>query len=81
MRWCWPQTGFIVLIMVLGVLSMLGGCGKKGPLYKAGYKAGQDGPTSSIVAARTESPVVGSHGRQPPPRGMQDSVQEPALPE
>jgi len=35
MRWCAPQVGFIVLVMVLGVLSMLGGCGKKGPLYRA----------------------------------------------
>lgn len=67
MRWCWPQTGFIVLIMVLGVLSMLGGCGKKGPLYKAGdkaaYTACQDGPASDIGNAHP-APCVGNRGRE-----------------
>ncbi|MDZ7661631.1 LPS translocon maturation chaperone LptM [Thiohalophilus sp.] len=33
MRFCWPQTLFILLVIVLGVGSMLAGCGKKGPLY------------------------------------------------
>ncbi|MDY6978865.1 MAG: lipoprotein [Pseudomonadota bacterium] len=33
MRFCWPQILFIVLVIVLGVGSMLSGCGKKGPLY------------------------------------------------
>jgi len=33
MRFCIPQLAFIALIIVLGVASMLSGCGKKGPLY------------------------------------------------
>ena len=33
MRLCIPQLAFIALVIVLGVSSMLSGCGKKGPLY------------------------------------------------
>jgi predicted small lipoprotein YifL len=33
MRLCIPQLAFIALVIVLGVSSMLAGCGKKGPLY------------------------------------------------
>jgi predicted small lipoprotein YifL len=33
MRLCIPQLAFIALVIVLGVGSMLAGCGKKGPLY------------------------------------------------
>ena len=33
MRLCIPQLAFIALVILLGVGSMLAGCGKKGPLY------------------------------------------------
>ena len=33
MRLCIPQLAFIALVIILGVSSMLTGCGKKGPLY------------------------------------------------
>ncbi|MDX1823889.1 MAG: lipoprotein [Thiohalomonadales bacterium] len=33
MRFCIPQFAFIALIIILGMSSMLAGCGKKGPLY------------------------------------------------
>jgi len=33
MRICWPQAIMILLVVVLGLGSMLSGCGKKGPLY------------------------------------------------
>ncbi len=33
MRLCVPQLAFIVLVIILGISSMLAGCGKKGPLY------------------------------------------------
>jgi len=33
MRLCIPQLALIALVIVLGVSSMLAGCGKKGPLY------------------------------------------------
>lgn len=33
MRFCWSQTLFLLVILVLGISSMLSGCGKKGPLY------------------------------------------------
>lgn len=44
MRICWPQATMILLVVVLGVASMLSGCGKKGPLYipnEAGKKLQQ----------------------------------------
>ena len=33
MRICWPQATMILLVVILGIGSMLSGCGKKGPLY------------------------------------------------
>ena len=33
MRICWPQATMILLVVILGISSMLSGCGKKGPLY------------------------------------------------
>jgi predicted small lipoprotein YifL len=33
MRFCIPQFAFLALIIILGMSSMLAGCGKKGPLY------------------------------------------------
>ena len=33
MRICWPQATMILLVAILGIGSMLSGCGKKGPLY------------------------------------------------
>lgn len=33
MRLCWSQTALFIVIAVLGVLSMLSGCGAKGALY------------------------------------------------
>ena len=39
MRFCIPQLAFIALIVILGVSSMLAGCGKKGPLYLPDQKS------------------------------------------
>lgn len=33
MKICWPQATMILLVVILGLGSMLSGCGKKGPLY------------------------------------------------
>lgn len=33
MRLCWPKLTFAAVILILGISSMLSGCGKKGPLY------------------------------------------------
>lgn len=33
MRICWPQAVMVLLVVILGVGSMLSGCGKKGPLF------------------------------------------------
>jgi predicted small lipoprotein YifL len=33
MRFCWAQYAFWAVIIALGVMSMLSGCGAKGDLY------------------------------------------------
>lgn len=33
MRFCWSQSLFLLLVIILGISSILSGCGKKGPLY------------------------------------------------
>ncbi|MFK5914155.1 MAG: lipoprotein [Woeseiaceae bacterium] len=33
MRICWPQAIMILVVVILGVGSMLSGCGQKGDLY------------------------------------------------
>ncbi|CRI64987.1 conserved exported hypothetical protein [Thiocapsa sp. KS1] len=30
---CWAGTAFYVLVALLGIASMIGACGQKGPLY------------------------------------------------
>ena len=30
---CWARYVFIIVVAALGVLSMIGACGRKGPLY------------------------------------------------
>lgn len=30
---CWARSLFIAVVVALGILSMLGACGQKGPLY------------------------------------------------
>ena len=33
MKFCWANTVFIIMIITLGILSALSGCGQKGDLY------------------------------------------------
>lgn len=33
MRICWPQLTMILVVIILGISSMLSGCGQKGPLF------------------------------------------------
>lgn len=46
MRLCWSQILFLLLVIVLGISSMLSGCGKKGPLYLPDEKPQQTQQTS-----------------------------------
>ena len=46
MRICWSQILFLLLVIVLGISSMLSGCGKKGPLYLPDEKPRQTQQTS-----------------------------------
>ena len=41
MRLCAPQWLFLVVVILLGLSSMLSGCGKKGPLYVPGSPAAE----------------------------------------
>ena len=33
MKTCWAQYALWIVIVALGIASLLGGCGQKGPLY------------------------------------------------
>ncbi len=46
---CWARTLFFLVVAVLGIASMIGACGQKGPLYL---------PEAPVV----EEPVPGSSG-------------------
>lgn len=54
MRVCGPQIMFILIVVMLGIGSMLSGCGKKGPLYlperSQVEKALSDAPRKLAVA-------------------------------
>lgn len=41
MKICWPQATMILVVVILGIGSMLSGCGKKGPLYVPNQAAKQ----------------------------------------
>jgi len=41
MKICWPQATMILVVVILGISSMLSGCGKKGPLYMPNEMAKQ----------------------------------------
>jgi predicted small lipoprotein YifL len=48
---CWARYFFIVAVVVLGTLSMIGACGRKGPLYLPEESAPKSGPAASDVPA------------------------------
>ena len=48
MRICWAQYAMWAVIMVLGIASMLSGCGAKGPLYM---------PKETVEAAKQQAKV------------------------
>ncbi len=47
MRICWAQYTLWAVIAVLGVLSMLAGCGSKGDLYLPAPETQQSQPTEA----------------------------------
>jgi predicted small lipoprotein YifL len=54
---CWPRYVFIIVVASLGVLSMVGACGRKGPLYIP--------EPASPPAAGSDVPKPASAGAQP----------------
>ena len=56
MRFCWSQLTFAAVILILGISSMLSGCGKKGPLYlpEKATPAATQKPPSEVQAAKPE---------------------------
>ncbi len=56
---CWARTLFIAVVVVLGTLSMMSACGRKGPLYLPEKPAPQpgSGETDVPTPAPAEKPV------------------------
>ncbi len=48
---CWARSLFIIVVVALGILSMLGACGQKGPLYLP------EKPTPKTTVPSTSVPV------------------------
>ena len=48
---CWARYLFIAAVLVLGTLSMIGACGRKGPLYLPEGSAPKPSPAASDVPA------------------------------
>ncbi|MFD2112254.1 LPS translocon maturation chaperone LptM [Thiorhodococcus fuscus] len=60
---CWVRYLFIALVTTLGILSMLGACGQKGPLYLPEDAPAQNGGKESDVPAAPAAPSTS--GPQP----------------
>lgn len=57
MRFCWAQYAFGAMVIVLGLLAMLSGCGAKGDLYLP-PEQGQEAPAEPAPEA-TENNNLG----------------------
>ncbi|EXJ13466.1 LPS translocon maturation chaperone LptM [Imhoffiella purpurea] len=53
---CWARYLFIVVVAALGIMSMLGACGQKGPLYLPQDTPAQSGGHESDVPAAPAAP-------------------------
>lgn len=59
---CWARTLFFLVVAVLGIASMIGACGQKGPLYLPEEPAvgapGASRVTDGVVGSDVPTPVV-----------------------
>ncbi|WP_296698085.1 LPS translocon maturation chaperone LptM [Thiocapsa sp. UBA6158] len=64
---CWARTAFYLLVTVLGIASMLGACGQKGPLYLPEPPVVEvPAPAAEIVSDVPSAPVAPSESPAPP---------------
>lgn len=66
MRLCGPQIVFVIVVVMLGIGSMLSGCGKKGPLYLPGETGTRDVERHLAVPSLPESAGSGNRIRSWP---------------
>lgn len=58
MRICWAQYALWAVVIGLGVLTLLGGCGAKGDLYLPKQeRAAQQAPATDNQSPTTETPA------------------------
>jgi len=65
---CWARYLFIAAVVVLGTLSMIGACGRKGPLYLPEQSAPKPSPAASDVPTPAASDVPTPAADRPPLR-------------
>jgi predicted small lipoprotein YifL len=58
---CWARYLLILVVVALGALSMIGACGRKGPLYLP------EEPAQKAPAAQSEVPQTPAIGPAPEP--------------
>jgi predicted small lipoprotein YifL len=58
---CWARYLLILVVVALGALSMIGACGRKGPLYLP------EEPAQKATAAQSEVPQTPAIGPAPEP--------------
>lgn len=61
---CWPRYLFILVVIYLGMLSLSGACGRKGPLYLPEESAKRPAAAPSDVP-QTTAPVPNSEPVRP----------------
>jgi predicted small lipoprotein YifL len=65
---CWAQTAFALTILMLGTASMVGACGRKGPLYL---------PEEPVATASAVVPETGADIPTPTPTSKTAAPAEP----
>lgn len=64
---CWAGTAFYLLVTLLGVASMIGACGQKGPLYLPEPPVVEvPAPAADIGSDVPRAPVAPSESAAPP---------------
>jgi predicted small lipoprotein YifL len=55
---CWARTVFYVVVAMLGIASMIGACGQKGPLYLPEKPVAESTAPNAAEGADVPRPVV-----------------------
>ncbi|RKT43879.1 LPS translocon maturation chaperone LptM [Thiocapsa rosea] len=66
---CWARTAFYLLVTVLGIASMIGACGQKGPLYLPERPIVEvSAPAADLGSDVPSAPVAPPESAAPPDR-------------